>query len=149
MSLSKSKCWYSNNCLHFLKVRCSIFIPSVKLFLYLFSFSRELVNLLGLTLWYSFRSTTKVPFILINQSINVTFQFYSVVALSANIRLLSKGFTVANTCQRITFSGSVTTLGEILPLGLLKPILYFTSFHLNKLFHDMVCCRYFKVSKVV
>jgi hypothetical protein len=24
MSLSESRCWYSNNCLQFLKVRCSI-----------------------------------------------------------------------------------------------------------------------------
>ena len=31
-SLSKSKCWHSNNCLHFLKVCCSIHLRAVRLY---------------------------------------------------------------------------------------------------------------------
>ncbi len=47
----------------------------------------------------------------------------------------------------------MTRLGDFSPIGLLLGLLFvlaiLLNFHLNKQFQSMICCRYFKVSKVV
>ncbi len=47
----------------------------------------------------------------------------------------------------------MTRLGDFSPIGLLLGLLFvlaiLLNFHLNKQFQSMLCCRYFKVSKVV
>ncbi len=74
----------------------------------------------------------------------------------ANIRLSWKGLPGTNALAyyekvQLMAVKSFITLETVCgtQFGLLFVLANLLHFHLNKQFHNMVCCRYFKVSKVV